>query len=188
MQIKQFRNNYLLKIMLIILLPIIFINSLISQEAVTRGVEKRIPDGANRILLRQTQVPPADVYADAINHLKRQNFEITASEETYDENILTNITESRPLVFTAKKQINDTLAIRIMANVEKCDGPLCGRLIASVDYAKDVDASIPEWKHARWTDPPAKNAFFKALEILRGTSYDFMNFEVGVAVTGEEKK
>ena len=175
------------KILPMVISPILFFSFAFSEDVISRGVEKRIPQGANRILLRQTQVPPADVYADAINHLKRKNFEITASEETFDENFLASITESRPLVFTAKKQIKDTLAIRIMANVEQCEGPICGRLTASVDYAKDVDASIPEWKHALWSELPAKNAFFKALEILRGTSYDFMNFEVGVAVTGEKK-
>ena len=159
----------------------------LSGQNIVRGVEKNIPHNANRILLKQTEVPPADVYVDALNHLKRKDFEITASEETFDDNLLEEITESRPLVFSAKKQINDTLAIRIQANVDKCSGPLGGLLIASVDYAKDVAAPIPEWKHASWNKPEEQDAFFKVLEILRGTSYDFMNFEVGVAVTTDKK-
>lgn len=185
MKLKKYLNifpNFILLIVLTLFLTI----PIFSDKTVPRGVENKIPENANRILLRQTEVPPADVYVDALRHLQRKGFEVTASEETFDDNLLEEITESRPLVFSAKKQINDTLAIRILANVEKCDGPACGLLIASVDYAHNVDVSIPKWKHASWNKPAEKNAFFKALEILRGTSYDFMNFEVGVAVSTDK--
>ncbi len=174
-----------LKIMVLALLISLFVSQVYSQTK-TWGIENRIPEGANRIVLKQTAVPPADVYVDAINHLERKDFEITTSEETFDGDILESITESRPLVFSAKKQINDKLAIKILGNVQIC-GPACGLLLTSVKYAEDVDTSVPDWKNATWNKPAEKDAFYKALEILQGTAYDFLDFEIGVAVTTDKK-
>ncbi|MFP4548159.1 MAG: hypothetical protein ACLFQM_08495 [Fidelibacterota bacterium] len=175
-------GNYLNVIVLALLIPLLM-SQVYSQDKAW-DIENRIPEGANRILLKQTAVPTADVYVDAIHHLERKDFEIITSEETFDSDLLESITEKKPLVFSARKQINDTLAIRIMGNVQNC-GPTCGLLVASVKYANDVNAPIPNWKNATWNKMDEKNAFFKALEILQGTAYDFMNFEIGVAVTTE---
>ncbi len=178
-------GNYLNVIVLALLFPLLM-SQVYSQDKAW-GVENRIPEGANRILMKQTAVPTADVYVDAINHLKRKDFEIITSEETFDSDLLEAITETKPLVFSARKQINDTLAIRIMGNVKNC-GATCGLLLASVKYANDVNAPIPDWKYASWNKMEGKNAFFKALEILQGTAYDFMNFEIGVAVSTNKRK
>jgi|GEM_PF-1502640 len=151
-----------------------------AQDIRTRGVEMRIPDDANRIVLEQEGVPPADVYVDAVRYLEMKDFEMLVSEETFATDALESLLEAAPLNFSARKQINDTLALRITGDVSKIPGG--GRLIASVEYADSVDTPIPEWKQAAWTTEPAKNAFFKALEIMRGTRYDAMDFEVGVAV------
>ncbi len=153
------------------------------QRTLPYGVAHEIPQGANRIMLKQEAVPPADVYADALYYLKRHDFKITASQELLDTDSLEDLLESAPLTFAAKKQIKDNLAIRILGNVNAYAGG--GILIVSVEYASSVDQSIAQWKKAKWTSGKSQEAFFKGLEIIRGTRYDAMDFEVGVAITSD---
>jgi len=154
-----------------------------SQKAIPYGIANKIPQGANRILLRQEAVPPADVYADALNYLKRHDFEVTASQEILETDSLEDLLERSPLTFAAKKQIKANLAIRIVGNVNAYAGG--GILIASVEYAPSVDKPIAQWKKAKWNSGKSQEAFFKGLDVLRGTRYDAMDFEVGVALTSE---
>lgn len=94
--------------------------------------------------------------------------------------------EDEPLVFGAKKQITDNLALWISGNVEGTTAG--GRMIASVKYASDVDASVAEWQDARWTRGKAQTAFFEGLETVRSARYDAMDFDVGVMVETEEQQ
>lgn len=161
-----------------ILLLVGTITPVLSQE---RGIENKIPEGANRIIMEQEEVPPADVYVDAVKFLQRKEFDILTSEETFEVESLEGLLEAGPLSFTARKQVNEDMAIRIMADVNTVPGG--ARLVASVRYADSAEADIGEWKQAKWTAPEAKDAFFKGLEILRGIRYDAMDFEIGVAIT-----
>jgi len=145
------------------------------------GVAGEIPEQANRIILDQEGVPAADVYVDALYTLERQDFKITDSEDTFNIDELSDIiADGIPLVFMARKQITDDMAIEISANVMTIPGG--GRLVASVKYADSVETDVPNWKQAKWTEGRAKEAFYRGLETIRGIRYDAMDFEMGVAV------
>ncbi|MCF7803560.1 MAG: hypothetical protein K9N46_02480 [Candidatus Marinimicrobia bacterium] len=150
------------------------------------GLTSKIPEDADLILMQQEGVPPADVYIDALLSFKRQNYELKHSENTFDPAELEGIIlGDSPLVFVAKKQVTDDLALEITANVQPIPGG--GKMLASVRYAESVEADVGEWKQAKWTEGKAKEAFFRGLEALRQTRYDAVDFETGVVVTRKEK-
>lgn len=151
------------------------------SATITEGVIEKIPENANRIVLIQEQRPPASVYVDMIHVLRLKGYDIRYSEENMDIDYLTDMLDDEPLVFTARKQVNDDLALWIKGNVEMTPGG--GKLVASVNYAENVNAAADEWKNARWTDGQSKLAFFEGLETLRSSHYDALDFEVGVMVT-----
>jgi hypothetical protein len=153
-----------------------------SAQLGSYGIEQRIPENANLIVMEQEGVPPADVYIDAYNMLKMQDFEITASEETLVARTLRDILKDHALVMAAKKQIDDDLAIWIKCKSETMPGG--GRLISSVEYTEDVNAPISQWERASWDydDEKARQAFFEALDILRHAAYDAISFRIGVMV------
>jgi len=152
-----------------------------TSKSIPHGVLEDIPQNANRVILDQEGVPPADVYVDALMTLKNQGFSVVSSKETFDLDKLSDILKNEPLVFAAKKQIQPGLAIRIAGDARTVPGG--GRLIASIMYANDVNDDIEQWKDASWTSGKSREAFFQGLEILRGTRYDAMDFEIGVAVS-----
>lgn len=157
-----------------------------TQTGTPAGVAEEIPNNANRIVLEQEEVPPADVYVDMINLFQLQGWEVTYAEENLDTDNLEDILENESLVFGAKKQITSDLAVWISGNVEGfAEG---GRMIASVKYASDIDTPIAEWNDARWTRGKAQTAFFEGLETVRSARYDAMDFEVGVMVETEEQQ
>ncbi len=157
-----------------------------SQDGMPAGVEQDIPNDANRIVLQQTDVPPADVYVDMINLLQLKDWTLTYSEENLDTDNLEGILENEPLVFSAKKQINNNLALHITGNVEAT--PEGGQMIASVKYSDNVDTPVGEWQNATWTSGKSQTAFFEGLEAVRSARYDAMNFEVGVMVETDEQQ
>ncbi|MBD3275008.1 MAG: hypothetical protein GF372_06830 [Candidatus Marinimicrobia bacterium] len=157
-----------------------------TQTGTPAGVAEDIPNNANRIVLQQEEVPPADVYVDMINLFNLQDWEITYSEENLDTDNLEDILENEPLVFGAKKQITNDLALWISGNVEGTAAG--GIMIASVKYAGDVDTPVADWNDARWTMGKAQTAFFEGLEAVRGARYDAMDFDVGVMVETEEQQ
>lgn len=130
-----------------------------STEPVTYvGLQEEIPAQANRILLYQEETAPADVYVDAINYFRRQDWLVTASEETMDPIELEEALDEDPLAFTVKKQVNDDLALEISAKVDVRGAG--GQLIASADYASSITRPIAEWKQAEWTEGKARTAFY----------------------------
>ncbi|MBD3223836.1 MAG: hypothetical protein GF313_03855 [Caldithrix sp.] len=145
------------------------------------GILEEIPQGANRIILIQEGVPPADIYVDTYNLLRNMDFQITASEETLVIRDLRDILENDPLVFAAKKQINQDLAIWMVFNCNVAPGG--GKLIASARYAENVDSPVAQWQPAKWSSGKAQQAFIEALDIIRHGRYDAVNFEIGVAVS-----
>jgi hypothetical protein len=157
-----------------------------TQTGTPAGVAEDIPNNANRIVLQQEEVPPADVYVDMINLFELKDWELTYSEENLDTDNLEDLLEDEPLVFGAKKQITDDLALWISGNVEGTAAG--GIMVASVKYARDVDTPVAEWNDARWTRGKAQTAFFEGLETVRSARYDAMDFEVGVMVETEEQQ
>jgi len=155
-----------------------------TSKSIPHGVLEEIPQNANRVILDQEGVPPADVYVDALMTLKNQGFDVVSSKETLDLDKLSDILENEPLVFAARKQIQPDLAIRITGDARTIPGG--GRLIASIMYANNVNDNIEQWKDARWSSGKSREAFFQGLEILRGTRYDAMDFEIGVAVSNTQ--
>ena len=150
------------------------------------GLQEEIPDGANRVLLEQEEMPPADAYVDAYHFFERKGgFDIVASEETLDLDELGEIlTDDDPLAFTAHGQVARNMAVRVAINVDRLPAGTGALTIASVEYADQLPAE--EWHRAEWTKGRARRAFFEGLEIIRGTAYDAVDFEVGVAVAPGE--
>ncbi len=146
-------------------------------------MEQTIPENANRIIIEQEGVPPADAYVDAINMFELMDWEIIASEETLILDNLREINDTEPLVFAAKKQVTDDMALRISGNVDAIPGG--GEMMISAEYAEDVDTPVPEWKQASWTSGKAKEAFQKTLDIIRHSAYDAVDFEIGVSVVAK---
>ena len=109
-------------------------------------------------------------------------FKITASSETLVLKNLEEILDREPLIIEARKQVEQDMAIQLTFNVNPTAG-VGGKLLASVKYAANVDASAGKWKEAKWTDGLAQEAFIHALDLVRHARYDAMEFEVGVAVT-----
>ncbi len=155
-----------------------------TDQPFPHGVLDKIPQNANLIMLDQQGVPPATVYADALITLQNQHFQIVSSKNTLDIDKLSDILKNEPLIFSAKKQIQPDLAIKITADARSMAGG--GRLIASVKWAPNVNDSVEQWKDARWTSGIPREAFFEGLEILRGTRYDAMDFDIGVAITPDQ--
>jgi len=152
-----------------------------TASAQMNGVDTEdIPDEANRIVLIQESVPPANVYVDAYNTLQRLDYTINSSATTLDTESLQEFLDEDPLIFTAEKQVNDKMALRLSLNVEKTAAG--GKLVASAEYAENLNAPTTEWKQAKWTDGLAKDAFFSAFETLRNAQYSAIEFESGVAV------
>lgn len=130
-------------------------------------------------------MPPADVYADVIHLLRLADWEVTYAEENLDTDHLADMLDAEPLVFSAKKQISDDLAVWITGNVEQVPGG--GQMVASAKYASDVDTPIGDWNDARWTSGKSKMALFETLETLRSARYDALDYEVGVMIETDEQ-
>ncbi len=172
----------LLSLLVAVVLLFAFTSNVIAQES-PMGVIEDIPDGANRIIMVQEGVPPADVYVDTYNLLRTMDWKITASEATLVMSDLRDLLDDEPLVFAAKKQIQDDLALWMSFNANV--SPEGGRLIASAKYAEDVNTPVGEWKQAAWTSGKAEEAFIDALDVIRHARFDAMDFEVGVAVAAK---
>lgn len=72
----------------------------------------------------------------------------------------------------------------VAINVDRLPTGTGALTIASVEYADQLPAE--EWHRAEWTQGKARRAFFEGLEIILGTAYDAVDFEVGVAVAPGE--
>lgn len=143
--------------------------------------EEHIPQDANRIILVQEGLPPAAVYADVVNVLKNDGYEIVAEDKALDVKSMHDLVDGdESLTFTAVKQVRGDMALRIMGKAEKTPGG--SRLIAGAEYASTIRTPLPSWQNARWTNKRAKEAFFTALEQLRHSSYDAVDFETLVGV------
>jgi len=177
-------RNRLTTILSVILAATLLLSLTGFAQAQQFGILSQIPEDANRVVLEQEGVPPADTYVDTYNLMRTADFQIIDSEETLELSSLRDlIAEGDPLVFTAKKQVRDDLALRISFNIETTPGG--SKLIASAEYADDVNASIPNWNQATWTDGEAQDAFAEALDIVRHARYDAMDFEIGVAINSQ---
>lgn len=145
------------------------------------GLQERIPDDANIIILIQEEAPPAEVYVDAIHSFERSGYEIVASEETMEINSLTDLfDQDGALTFSATKQVDADMALRITGRADVAKEG--GRLIASAEYATTMNTPLSEWNDARWTNDRPREAFFTALEQLRHTGYDALDFEIRVGI------
>lgn len=173
------KSGSILSLLVAVMVLFAFTGTMFAQQA-PMGIVEDIPDGANRIIMVQEGVPPADVYVDTYNLLRTKDFQITASEESLVLSDLRDILNNEPLVFAAKKQIRDDMALWMTFNVNTT--PAGGQLIASAKYAEDVNTPVGEWKQAAWTSGKAEEAFIEALDVIRHARYDAMDFEVGVAV------
>jgi len=169
--------SYLLVVPLILAFAIF--TSTLSAQTIPSEVSKAIPQGASQIVMEQNGTPPADVYVDTYYLMERANYKITASEETLEPQSLYDLLNGdSPLVFSAKKQVNDNLALWFTFNVEEIPGG--GKLLASVKYSDDVNTPTEDWKQAKWTNGKAKTAFTKALDLIRHDRYDTMDFTLKV--------
>ena len=146
---KTRRNSLSFFLILPLILALVLVSGpALAQQLPTR-VTSRVPDGVNQIVMVQKGVPPADVYVDTYHLMQNMDFRITASEETLEPTSLQEILDKEPLVFSAKKQVNDDLALWFTFNVDVVAGG--GQLLSSVKYSDDVNAPLSQWKQAAWT-------------------------------------
>lgn len=177
-QKKTQRNSLSLLLILPLLLALVLVSGPAFAQQLPTRISNDIPSGANHIVMVQEGVPPADIYADTYNLMKIMDFQITASENTLEPSSLEDILDQEPLVFSAKKQVNDNLALWFTFNVDAVSGG--GQLMSTVRYASNVDAPVSQWKQAKWTNGKAKSSFTDALDIIRHARYDAMDFKVKV--------
>lgn len=175
---KTQRNSLSLLLILPLLLALVFVSGPAFAQQMPTRVTKQIPKGANGIVMVQEDVPPADLYVDTYHLMKIMDYNITASEETLNPNSLKDLLDQEPLVFSAKKQVNDDLALWFTFNVDMTAGG--GKLLTSVKYSDNVNTPVGEWKQAAWTNGKAKSAFTDALDVVRHARYDAMDFQVKV--------
>jgi len=175
---KTQRNSLSLLLILPLLIALVFVGGPAFAQQLPTRVAEQIPNGANRIVMVQEEVPPADVYVDTYHLMNTMDYQITASEETLEPSSLEDILDREPLVFSAKKQVRDGLALWFTFNVDATAGG--GQLLTSVKYAENVNAPLPQWKQAAWTQGKAKAAFADALDVVRHARYDAMDFQVKV--------
>jgi len=153
----------------------------VSAQDSPSGILEDVPEGANRIIMVQEGASPADVYVEMYNMLVRADFQITTSAENLILEDLEELLDREPLVIQAKKQIHEELALQLAINVDETNQG--GQLIASAKYAEDVNASVTQWKQAKWTSGQAKDAFVEAMDVVRRARYDALEYETGVAVS-----
>ena len=134
--------------------------------------KKNIPANADTIIFETKLIPPSGTYSNLVNHLKQDGYRIMAAEEMFDRDLLDKISDKNKLIFTAKKQINDTLAIRMKNEVKSCDSLNCGIIVVSVEYANDAQAPLHQWKEAGWNQPVAQKAISIAIDAIKQAGYD----------------
>lgn len=163
-----------------VLLLFSFTGTALSQQTgMLRGVTDEIPADATKIVLQEETVFPGDAYINALRYFQRKDFVVTSSEETFNTSILKDLIDNEPLIFEVKKQISDDMALSISVNIDS-RRPRGSIIKADAKWAHDVAAGSDEWKQAKWTSGRDRIAFFKALELMRGTAYDTITFEIGV--------
>lgn len=154
-----------------------------TQDVGFQDIAEEIPDNANRVFLVQEGTPPADVYVDMINILQLADWKLTYAEDNLETDNLEDMLQDAPLVFEARKQITDEMALQITGNVEATAAG--GQIIATIEYANSVDTPTGDWNDAVWTTGKEKMAFYEGLESLRHARYDALEFESGVMLTAE---
>lgn len=173
MFLKNITKNKFITLIFISIFIMTFINTI---EADPDRIE-RIPQGTEKIIFKQGLLPPSGIYSDLVKHLKDHGYRIMAAEEMFEAGLIDKVTDNDKLVFSAKKQISDTLAIRMKNIIKPCDTLNCGIITTTVDYATEAQAPLYKWNNAKWDGTISQKAISTTIEIFKDGGYENFKFK-----------
>ena len=176
MLFKKFVQNKFVKLIMIISFIAVFITPVFNKDSECINIDRDLPEGTQKVIFKQ-DLPPSGIYSEMIKYLEEKGFRIMAAEEMFEEDLLDKITDKNRLIFSAKKQVSDTLAIRIKNTVKSCDSINCGLIETSVDYAREAQAPLHKWKEAAWKGPNSKKVMSATIDIINEAGYKIYEYK-----------
>ncbi|MCF7886682.1 MAG: hypothetical protein K9M80_09320, partial [Candidatus Marinimicrobia bacterium] len=177
MTFKTKLTNRILKSIFIVSLLIFMIQILFSKQESTTRINQNIPEGANKIIFKQKLLPPSGIYLDVLHHLEKKGFRILALDDVVEAQFIARAGNRNQILLSAKKQLKDSLALRMTFLIKPGNELNSGKLVTSSIYSRDAQLPLHKWQRARWTTPEASKAFYETIEIMKEADYEIEKFE-----------